>query len=105
MASMDVGHVLYNKFTGNGPETRVYQLFQANAFTQDCGDHSGCTLLGKREVHGEFLHSIKCIIDAVQQDRKHCTPCEYTLEDLLQAENAVPQWFHWDIIRKQEKDD
>ena len=50
-------------------------------------------------------NDLACIIDAVQQDRKHCTPCEYTLEDLLQAENAVLQWLHWDIIRKQEKDD
>ena len=49
-------------------------------------------------------NDLACIIDAVQQDRKHCTPCEYTLKDLLQAENAVLQWLYWDIIRKQEKD-
>ena len=28
MASMDVGHVLYNKFTGNGPETEFINYFK-----------------------------------------------------------------------------
>ena len=48
-------------------------------------------------------NDLACIIDAVQQDRKHCTHVN-TPWKICSKQKTVMQWLHWDIIRNQEKD-